>query len=54
MKMAYEHITMKAWHAEEKEIVRFLKIVTNKNNQPVFVHCNTAPTAPAQCAPSTE
>ncbi len=38
-KMAYEHITMKAWHAEEKEIVRFLKIVADKDNQPVFVHC---------------
>jgi tyrosine-protein phosphatase SIW14 len=38
-KMGYEHITMKAWHAEEKEIVRFLKIVTNKQNQPVLVHC---------------
>lgn len=38
-KMGYEHITMKVWHPEEKEIVRFLKIVTSKNNQPVFVHC---------------
>jgi len=38
-KMAYEHITMKAWHPEDKEIVRFLKIVTSKDNRPVFVHC---------------
>jgi protein tyrosine phosphatase (PTP) superfamily phosphohydrolase (DUF442 family) len=38
-KMGYEHITMKAWHAEDKEVVRFLKIVTNKKNQPVLVHC---------------
>jgi protein tyrosine phosphatase (PTP) superfamily phosphohydrolase (DUF442 family) len=38
-KMGYEHITMKAWHAEDKEIVRFLKIVTSKKNQPVLVHC---------------
>jgi len=37
--MLYQHITMKAWHAEDKELVRFLKIVTNKNHQPVFVHC---------------
>lgn len=38
-KMLYEHITMKAWQAEDKEIERFLKIVTSKNSQPVFVHC---------------
>ena len=35
----YEHITMKAWHAEEKEVVRFLKIATDPERQPVFVHC---------------
>ena len=38
-KMGYEHITMKAWHAEEEELVRFLKIVSDKKRQPVFVHC---------------
>jgi len=38
-KMGYEHITMKAWHAEEEELVRFLKIVSDKERQPVFVHC---------------
>jgi protein tyrosine/serine phosphatase len=37
--LGYEHITMKAWHAEEKEVVRFLKIVANQENQPVLVHC---------------
>jgi len=42
-KMLYQHITMKAWHAEDKELVRFLKIVTNKNHQPVFVHCQYGP-----------
>ncbi len=35
----YEHITMKAWHPEDKEIIRFLKIVTDKSKTPVFVHC---------------
>jgi protein tyrosine/serine phosphatase len=34
-----EHIYMKAWHPEEKEVVRFLKIVTDQNRTPVFVHC---------------
>lgn len=35
----YEHITMTPWHPEEKEVVRFLKIVTNPQMTPVFVHC---------------
>lgn len=34
-----EHIYFKAWHAEDHEITRFLKIVTDTNNTPVFVHC---------------
>jgi tyrosine-protein phosphatase SIW14 len=37
--LAYEHIYMKPWHPEDKEIVRFLKIVTDANRTPVFVHC---------------
>ncbi len=36
---AYEHIYMKAWHAEEEDAVRFLKIVTNPKRSPVIVHC---------------
>lgn len=37
--LAYEHIYMKAWHPEEKEVVRFLQIVTDPKRQPVLVHC---------------
>jgi protein tyrosine phosphatase (PTP) superfamily phosphohydrolase (DUF442 family) len=37
--LGYEHITMKPWHAEDKEVVRFLKIVSDPNRTPVFVHC---------------
>ena len=37
--LAYEHIYMKAWHPEEKEIVRFLQIVTDPKRTPVLVHC---------------
>ncbi|MHC4154791.1 MAG: fused DSP-PTPase phosphatase/NAD kinase-like protein [Planctomycetota bacterium] len=37
--LGYEHITMKPWHAEDKEVVRFLKIVSDPNRVPVFVHC---------------
>ena len=27
------------WHGEEEDVVRFLKVVTDTNNLPVFVHC---------------
>jgi len=37
--LQYEHITMKAWHAEDKEMVRFLQIVGDPERTPVFVHC---------------
>jgi len=37
--LAYEPIDMKAWHPEEKEIVRFLQIVANPKRTPVLVHC---------------
>jgi protein tyrosine/serine phosphatase len=37
--LAYEHIYMKAWHPEEKEIIRFLKIVSNPKRTPILVHC---------------
>ena len=37
--LAYEHIYMKPWHPEEKEAVRFLKIVTDPQRTPVLVHC---------------
>jgi protein tyrosine phosphatase (PTP) superfamily phosphohydrolase (DUF442 family) len=29
----------KAWHAEEEDVIGFLKVVTDKNQLPVFVHC---------------
>lgn len=37
--LAHEHIPMKAWHPEEKEIIRFLQIVTNPRRVPAIVHC---------------
>ena len=36
----YEQIPMKPWHAEEEDVVRFLKIVSDPNMGPVFVHCH--------------
>jgi protein tyrosine/serine phosphatase len=38
-KIAFEPIPMKTWDPEEKDVVRFLQIVTDKARQPVFVHC---------------
>lgn len=29
----------KPWHAEEEDVVAFLKVVSDTNNLPVFVHC---------------
>jgi len=37
--LAYEHLFMKAWHPERKEVVEFLKIVTDPKRKPVLVHC---------------
>jgi len=37
--LAYEHMYVKAWHPENKEVVRFLQIVTDKDRTPVLVHC---------------
>ncbi|NIP24319.1 MAG: hypothetical protein GWN67_08445 [Phycisphaerae bacterium] len=37
--LSYEHIFMKTWHAEDKEVERFLKIVTDEKRTPAFVHC---------------
>jgi protein tyrosine phosphatase (PTP) superfamily phosphohydrolase (DUF442 family) len=37
--LAREHIYMKAWHPERKELIRFLKIATDPKQGPVLVHC---------------
>jgi protein tyrosine/serine phosphatase len=37
--LTYEHISMKAWHPEEEDAVRFLQIITNPKCSPVLVHC---------------
>ena len=49
--LAYEHIFMKAWRAEEEDAVRFLQIVTNPRRAPVLVHCqHGADRTGAMCA----
>ena len=40
IEIGYEQIPMHAWNAEEKDIIKFLKIVTDKEKTPVFVHCH--------------
>ncbi len=37
--LGYVSIPMHAWHAEEEDIVAFLKTVTDPKLQPIFVHC---------------
>jgi protein tyrosine/serine phosphatase len=37
--LGYEEIRTKPWHAEEQDVVKFLRIVTDPKRQPVFVHC---------------
>lgn len=37
--LGYEHIYMKAWHPERKEVIEFLKIVMDKKRSPVLFHC---------------
>jgi protein tyrosine/serine phosphatase len=34
-----KRISFKTWHAEDEDVVEFLKIVTDPNNAPVLVHC---------------
>lgn len=35
----YLHISFKTWHAEDEDVVKFLKAVTDPANGVVFVHC---------------
>ena len=49
--LGYEHIYMKAWHPERKEVIRFLQIVNNSKRTPVLVHCqHGADRTGAMCA----
>jgi protein tyrosine phosphatase (PTP) superfamily phosphohydrolase (DUF442 family) len=37
--LQYVEIPCLAWDPEEKNVLKFLKVVTDPKNQPVFVHC---------------
>ena len=38
-KLRYFWIKTHAWHPEEEDLVKFLKVLKDKKNWPVFVHC---------------
>jgi len=49
--LGYERITMKTWHIDRKEAVRFLQLVTDPDRAPVLVHCqHGADRTGAMCA----
>ena len=35
----YEEIPMRAWNAEDEDVVKFLEIAADANRAPIFVHC---------------
>jgi protein tyrosine/serine phosphatase len=37
--LQYLHIYCKAWHPEDEDVLKFLKLINDPANQPVFVHC---------------
>jgi protein tyrosine phosphatase (PTP) superfamily phosphohydrolase (DUF442 family) len=37
--LGYVHIHFATWHAEDEDTVRFLRVVTDPERQPVLVHC---------------
>jgi protein tyrosine/serine phosphatase len=37
--LGYHRFYMKTWHPEEKDVVQFLRIVTDPSCAPVLVHC---------------
>ena len=37
--LAKIRIRFHTWHPEEEDMLRFLKIITDPDRQPVFVHC---------------
>jgi protein tyrosine/serine phosphatase len=37
--LTYRRIQFHTWHAEDEDVIEFLRIVSKPENQPVFVHC---------------
>lgn len=38
-RLSHEHIYVKNWKAEDKEVILFLQIMMDKSRVPVFLHC---------------
>ena len=38
-RLEHARFYMKTWHGEDEDVIRFLKIATSPDRQPVFVHC---------------
>jgi tyrosine-protein phosphatase SIW14 len=38
-RLALEEISFEPWHPEIKDVVRFLRLVTDHQREPIFVHC---------------
>ncbi len=51
--LRYEHIHMKAWHPEDEDVVRFLRIVTDPASGPVLLHCQHGHAEQHTCWDST-
>lgn len=39
LSLQYARIYCKAWHPEDEDVARFMKLIRDPKNQPVFVHC---------------
>lgn len=39
IELGAERLHFNTWHAEDEDVIQFLKLVTNTNNYPIFVHC---------------
>ena len=37
--LGYEQIRVKGWYPKEKQVIKFLRLVTNNRKTPVLVHC---------------
>ena len=37
--LQYVHFYCQAWHPEDEDVAKFLKVLKDPNNRPVFVHC---------------
>lgn len=37
--LGYEEVPMRAWRVRDEDVIRFLRLATDPERQPVFVHC---------------